>query len=47
MPLYGYVYYNDLIKPSEDANTSTITNALINYPNSIISMQIIPTTYLP
>ena len=30
MPLYGYVYYNDLIKPSENINTSSITNALTN-----------------
>lgn len=45
MPLYGYVYYNDLIKPSENINTSSITNALTNYPNSIVSLQIIPTVF--
>lgn len=45
MPLYGYVYYNDLIKPSENINTSSITNALTNHPNSVISLQIIPTEF--
>lgn len=45
MPLYGYVYYNDLIKPSENINTSSITNALTNHPNSVVSLQIIPTNF--
>lgn len=45
MPLQGYIYYNDLIKPSENVNTSSITNALTNYPNSVISLQIIPTFF--
>lgn len=44
-PLFGYIYYNDLIKPSENVNTSAITNALSNYPNSVISLQIIPTEF--
>ena len=44
-PLFGYIYYNDLIKPSEHVNISAITNALSNYPNSVISLQIIPTEY--
>ena len=47
LPYYGYVYCNDLIKPSENVNTSLITNALTNHPNSVISMQIIPTGYTP
>lgn len=45
MPFYGYVYYNDLIKPSENVNTSAITNALTNHPNSVVSLQIIPTAF--
>lgn len=45
MPFYGYVYYNDLIKPSENVNTSAITNALTNHPNSVVSLQIIPTVF--
>lgn len=45
LPMFGYVYYNDLIKPSENINTSSITNALTHHPNSIISLQIIPTSF--
>lgn len=47
IPWLGYVYYNDLIKPSENVNTSSITNALTNHPNSVISLQIIPTSFTP
>lgn len=45
IPMFGLVYGNDLTKPSENVNTSVLTNTLSNCPNSIISLQIIPTAY--
>lgn len=45
IPMLGLVYGNDLTKPSDNANTSVITNTLSNCPNSVISLQIIPTGY--
>lgn len=45
MPMYGHIYYNDVVQPSENINTSLITNALSNHPNSIVSFQVIPTSY--
>lgn len=45
MPMYGYIYYNDVVQPSENVNTALITNALSNYPDSVVSFQVIPTSY--
>lgn len=41
----GLIYYTPVVYPSTDINTSFITNAMVQSPNSIISMQIIPTAY--
>lgn len=41
----GFVYYNETLDVSENINTSSISDALTQYPNSAISMQIIPTEY--
>lgn len=41
----GLMYYNDVVEPSENVNTASITNALTQHPGSVISMQIIPTQY--
>ena len=41
----GLMYYNEVVEPSENINTAAITNALTQYPNSVISLQIIPTKY--
>lgn len=41
----GLMYYNEVIEPSENVNTATITNALTQHPGSVISLQIIPTQY--
>jgi hypothetical protein len=41
----GLIYYNPVIFPSAETNIAFITNAMVQYPNSLISMQIIPTTY--
>ena len=41
----GLMYYNEVVDPSENINTAAITNALTQYPNSVISLQIIPTKY--
>jgi len=41
----GCIYYNDVLNPNENVNTVSISNALTQYPNSAISMQIIPTNY--
>lgn len=43
----GLMYYNDVVEPSENTNIATLTNALTQYPQSVISMQIIPTRYRP
>ena len=45
MSVNGCMYYNDILIPDENINTVSISNALTQYPNSAISMQIIPTTY--
>lgn len=41
----GLMYYNDVIQPAENVNTSSLTNALTQYPGSVVSLQIIPTRY--
>lgn len=41
----GLMYYNEVVEPSENVNTASITNALTQYPGSVISLQIIPTQY--
>jgi len=41
----GLMYYNEVIEPSENVNTATLTNALTQHPGSVISLQIIPTQY--
>jgi len=45
MSVNGCMYYNDVLYPGENMNTASISNALTQYPNSAISMQIIPTVY--
>lgn len=45
MSVNGCMYYNDVLCPSENINTISVSNALTQYPNSVISMQIIPTSY--
>lgn len=45
MSANGCMYYNDVMCPNENINTVSISNALTQYPNSAISMQIIPTDY--
>ena len=39
------MYYNDVVEPAENVNTASLTNALTQYPGSVISLQIIPTKY--
>lgn len=41
----GSLYYNDVVAPAENVNTASLTNALTQYPGSVISLQIIPTKY--
>ena len=41
----GLMYYNMVLEPSENVNTAAITNALTQHPDSVISLQIIPTQY--
>ena len=41
----GLMYYNEVVEPSENVNTTPITNALTQHPGSVISLQIIPTQY--
>lgn len=41
----GLMYYNDVVEPAENVNTVSLTNALTQYPGSVISLQIIPTKY--
>ena len=41
----GMMYYNDVVEPAENVNTASLTNALTQYPGSVISLQIIPTKY--
>lgn len=44
-PAGGLLYYTDVVEPSEDINMTAITNVMTQYPDSAISMQIIPTSY--
>lgn len=39
------LYYNDVITPSSGDNASILTNALSQYPNVAVSLQLIPTAY--
>lgn len=41
----GLMYYNEVVEPSENVNTASITNALTQHPGSVVSLQIIPTQY--
>ena len=41
----GTVYFNDAIFPNENVNTAAITNTMTQYPDSVVSLQIIPTAY--
>lgn len=41
----GGLYCTDVIKPSAGLNISDLTNALTQYPNSAVSLQLIPTQY--
>lgn len=43
----GGIYCTDVIKPSEGLNIADLTNALTQYPNSAVSLQLIPTQYTP
>jgi hypothetical protein len=45
MSVNGCIYYNDVLYPNENMNTVSISNALTQYPNCVISMQVIPTAY--
>lgn len=45
MSANGLMYYNEVLEPSENVNTASIINALTQHPNSVISLQIIPTQY--
>lgn len=40
-----FLYFNDVIEPAENVNTSTLSNSLTLYPGSVISLQVIPTAY--
>ena len=40
------LYYNDVLEPSADLNVAELTNALTRCPNSVISLQLIPTAYV-
>lgn len=39
------IYYNDVIQPSSDLNIADLTNTLTRNPNSVVSLQLIPTAY--
>ncbi len=41
----GLTYYNEVLEPSENINPSTLINALSQYPDSVVSLQIMPTGY--
>lgn len=41
----GGIYCTDVIKPSDGLNIADLTNALTQYPNSAVSLQLIPTKY--
>lgn len=41
----GMIYYNPVPTPSDCENLIALTNALTKYPDSMVSMQIIPTQY--
>ncbi len=43
----GKIYCTDVIEASDGINVSDLTNALSQYPNSAISLQLIPTRYQP
>ncbi len=39
------LYYNDVVRPSEDLNVADLANTLTQRPNSAVSLQLIPTAY--
>ena len=39
------LYYNDVLNPSSDLNIAELTNALTQHPQSVVSLQLIPTSY--
>ena len=41
----GMVYFNDAIITTDNVNITAITNTMTQYPNSVISLQVIPTSY--
>lgn len=41
----GGIYCTDVVEPSADLNIADLTNALTQYPNSAVSLQLIPTAY--
>ncbi len=41
----GMIYFNDAIIPTENVNVTAITNTMTQYPDSLVSLQIIPTRY--
>ncbi|MBQ9166854.1 MAG: ATP-binding protein [Oscillospiraceae bacterium] len=41
----GGIYCTDVVRTSEDLNIADLTNALTQYPNSAVSLQLIPTQY--
>ena len=41
----GMVYFNDALVTTENMNITSITNTMTQYPNSVVSLQIIPTRY--
>jgi hypothetical protein len=43
----GCLYYTDVVEPSENINMTAITNVMTQYPNSAVSVQLIPTKYTP
>ena len=45
MSANGLMYYNDVVDPAENINISSLTNAMSQYPESVVSLQIIPTKY--
>ncbi len=41
----GLLYYNPTLEVAENINTSSISDTLTQYPNSAVSMQVIPSKY--
>ena len=41
----GGLYFNDLIVPTDYVNVARVTNVMTRFPNSAVSVQIIPTAF--